>query len=472
MQKILLVAFVLFSVANASSQAGCDCRSELKYLIKKVETNYPGYHIEMNKKNEKQYARLKAILEREAEGTTYDDCYFILKRFTDHFSDGHLSVLEFPSASQEIIDSLKRTRPVIDMSEEEFKRYFTRSHLYPIEGIWKSNRYTIAIKRTSDNTFIGSVLRSENRNWTPGQVKLEIYRKSDHEYTAVSYNGNHLRTHTQLSIWRSVLMNEGATKWVRIFPASPDLDLVNLRDPALPVLKALDKENVLLTLPSFIIEKRYLDSLVQQHDAVIRTAKNLIIDLRSNSGGNMVYQSLWKYTYTQPMRQFGSRSLATDDNIAYFTTMVENAQKNGGSNEWAKGIQIKLSTNKGQGVEVIAPDSLIFDTVLAFPITIAVITDRSNASSAEAFLKYYIKQSSKFIQFGDRTAGVLDYGSTNAIPLSCPSGKFYLSYPVFFENNLPEAGINRTGLVPDVNIPSTVENQIKFVIEHLKRNDL
>ena len=74
----------------------------------------------------------------------------------------------------------KSNRTVSIKSKEEIILYLdSEDNLNPIEGIWTSadNRYQIGIIKEASSGgmgFVGVILRSENKRWDLGEVKLEL----------------------------------------------------------------------------------------------------------------------------------------------------------------------------------------------------------------------------------------------------------------------------------------------------------
>lgn len=93
--------------------------------------------------------------------------------------------------------------------------------------------------------------------------------------------------------------------------------------------------------------------------------------------------------------------------------------------------------------------------------------DNSIVSAGEAFINRVMKFK-KVTLFGENTAGVIDYQSTYGASLSgCPTKGLFIGYPMFAASTrLPEGGINKTGIEPDIRISEKEENPVRFIIDY------
>ena len=76
----------------------------------------------------------------------------------------------------------------------------------------------------------------------------------------------------------------------------------------------------------------------------------------------------------------------------------------------------------------------------------------------------------KVTLFGQATSGVIDYQSVSMSLLNtCSEMQYYLGRPMFAASNrLPEGGVNKTGIIPDVVIPKAIKDKIGFILEYYK----
>ena len=89
--KILLIALIIIIVNKFAQAQTTDCLKDFDFLVKKIQSDYPGYNDKVTNANRAQLT----ALEREIRGkiTNHpDSCGYYLKEYTDFFKDYHLRV--------------------------------------------------------------------------------------------------------------------------------------------------------------------------------------------------------------------------------------------------------------------------------------------------------------------------------------------------------------------------------------------
>src|SRR3989442_5213634 len=91
-----------------------------------------------------------------------------------------------------------------------------------------------------------------------------------------------------------------------------------------PSFTSLDDSTLLLRIPSFDLQfKRPLDSLLATNYGGLTSTPLVILDIRGNTGGgDATFSELIPFMYTNPIREMGADVLASDDNIAYFRSLL------------------------------------------------------------------------------------------------------------------------------------------------------
>lgn len=473
--KYPILAALVMSAICANAQT-CDCKNELDFLINKVEETYAGYYFLNQQGNKPAYNKFIRTLKTKAASSNFNDCFFILRTYTDYFKDGHLGILALPNFTAKEKDSLNTKNPVSIIHIDSAKNYFIQQSkkLDAIEGIWQMKGYKIAVlkDKATKHTFIGTVLETTNPSWKPGQVKLSIQKKGDNQYEIVFYRGDHYPIHYKSEIYKNVLLQTGISLWAKTFPVDAGLEYVNTISPDLPTCKRLDSNNMLLSIPSFMVSKQYFDSLLKSHVSDIVSTKNLLIDIRGNKGGNFIYGNLLDYIVdADTIRSKPAKILSSKDNIEYHKlNYVKYYEQNKAPvPTYITNLIQRMNDSLGKVVDYFPFQPFPIDTVYHFPKNVAILTDKANLSAAEAFLNY-AKQSKKVKQFGTSTAGVIDYMNINTVPLLC-NQYYYLYYPVYFNAGLPKAAINNIGIKPDIYSDKKGKNLIDYVVGYLKLQD-
>ncbi|MDF1697788.1 MAG: hypothetical protein P1U56_18215 [Saprospiraceae bacterium] len=105
---------------------------------------------------------------------------------------------------------------------------------------------------------------------------------------------------------------------------------------------------------------------------------------------------------------------------------------------------------------------------------VSILTDNGCMSASETFILHEKGASIKVITFSTPTAGVIDYTSTNSIPLKhSGSQNIYFSYPTgTLHKDILKNGLNKSRITPDIYTPTSNSNLIQFVINHYNNHNL
>lgn len=467
---IIFLSFFLISLSVKSQP--CDCSSDLNYLIKKVEENYAGYQHKVKGDEIKRYQKLITNLKAQAAQTKYEECFFILRAYTNFFKDGHLGIISAPSFNQIQKDSLKSLHPKGYYTADEIKSYLTnnKNKLDVVEGIWNTTSFTVGITKSKNKgEFIATILDTEEKDWKVGDIKFTLEKKKDNSYDIQFYNVTYFKQHFNSNIYKEILLPISNLLLVKTSPENDGSKYINSKNPSLPTLSRLNSDNLLLCLPSFMIDGKYLDSLLNAKEKEILSTKNLIIDLRGNGGGNFVYGKLLEYiTDTDTLYSGKAKILSAKDNIIYHNYYVDYyTQAKQAVPQYLSDLIRRMKDNPGKILDYYPLTNFPVEKVTTYPKKVAILTDKANLSAAEAFLMY-AKQSKKVIQIGTNTKGVLDYMNVFTVNLQCKKRYYSLYYPIYFNAELPEKSINNVGFKPDVISNLHGQKLVEFVIKYLK----
>ena len=481
MKKLTIAAVIIITLLNAGrafSQT-CSCRNLLDTLIAKVETDYAGYiHKVKEAANTTAYYNTKKALQTKAETTSFADCYKVLNGYTGFFKDGHLFVAEFPAADSALSDSLHKLIKHFDVPAGYTDILNNEKHRDDIEGVWKDAlNEQIAIVKVKENLFYGVLQQSTVEKWAAGMVKLEIEKTNEGSYNVTYYRNDFVKIHFMgLHMYKNVFLPFGNYRLAKILPHDPEIEYVNLVNPNLPVLKVIDSNNILLTVPSALIDGRYLDSLLNKYNAVIKTTPNLIIDLRGNTGGNYIWGRLLYIAntteYAAPKKAGDDfLLLASEDDAKYVRDRMQvyyKSAKDSAAFRYYDNLISKIRSNLGKiiGFSYYSSGQ---DTAKQFimpnPQQISIITDKGVASAAEAFILSARETSKKVVLYGANTHGMIDYMNINNLVLNCPGNKtYYFGYPTYFSKEIKTHPNNPTGIKPDIYIPANEKDWVRWVI--------
>lgn len=455
--------FTLLIISNLSYAQSCDCPTVLKTVIQKVETNYAGYFDKVTAKTRPRYTQLVDSLQRASKGLNGDKtCYELLKMYKKFFRDGHFQLSY--NNPQAVVPVRK-----IDTDSVRIKEYFdsNKANLHPLEGIWETTdgSYRVALVK-NDTKVAAVVLAAQNNNWKLGMVKFEIDANGTSPYKGVYWAGDLSSSDRTFPLAGNLLNIPNSGYWVRKYPqaaTTAELAETQAADTEFTV-KVLDSATVYVRIPSFEVSSDLVDSLLKTHDAVIRKSPHFIVDIRDNGGGtNSSFPIIFKYLNTNNFKDTYSHYRSTTDNIEAERKIIARARSQKWMPEsdlktWEKSIDGrkkdlgKMVKSKGEDMK--------FKEVLAYPKRVSVLMNDECYSSAEYFV-YYAKQSKKVTLFGTHTGGVMDYGNVREHLLLCPN--FVLRLPTTRSGWVDTAPIDNIGFQPDVKIPETEKDWVKFV---------
>lgn len=456
----------------------CSCADDFDYLVKKVETNYIGYYIKVTGRNRNQYNQIKDALREKALKVSDRDCVPVLKDYLSYFRDYHLYITEAPQFSESELQQMAAATENSGMTEARIKNYLDRnaSALDPIEGLWYSAKGKFAvIKDSKRQKFIGIVLAPSSGSWTAGQIIAEFWKQKAGKYKTLYYTDDHSERNLEASIHKGILLNiiGAGGGWGKTFPLKEsEKNLLDPADPQSPAIKIIDKNTVLISLPSFGGAGYYekLESLLKDNKERILAGTNLIIDLRGNGGGSRIDSLLTPFVLSGRIKQNDANlALASEDNLKVFKFLKK--QRGDKASDSLTPVIEKMEANPNKIVPYKEESYMTPEVLYSAPANVAILIDRGVGSAAEAFILDAV-QSSRVTLFGENTRGNIDYQQTYAFPLECKKRGLFLSYPFYTRTRtLPKGAIDYKGIPPDIRVPQNVRDEIHFVVNYYARKN-
>lgn len=460
--------------------ATCDCAALLEMTIRKVEDTYVAYRLEVTDENRPAYEARKEASRRKAREPGAD-CLLVIREWIDGFGDPHLFLLENPSFDEAQLDSLARTAVRTEWTETSLRRAFAaeRGDLDPIEGFWYTDgsRYGVvrvgrgaggsaaAVQsRGAPATFEAVVLETSDEGWTAGEVKARFTRSGD-GYDVVYRVSDHSTRRYQARLHRGNYLTMPAIGWAKTEPLPPGTHPFDATDPRAPTIETIGDGVVLASVPSHGYGYRArLDSLVTVHADEILAARLLIVDVRGDGGGSsLTTQPLMPFIYATPERddvpgpEGDPVILASADNLAYFSRW-----KSDDTPAWLLDLLARIGQHYGEVIPFQDPPDMtrswVPGTWHETPARVAVLQDGGSGSAAEAFILFAL-HSPRVTTFGAPTRGMIDYQNVGLVRVGCPDAGLLLGYPTIAASaELPEGGLNATGILPDV--PMSVDGDM------------
>jgi hypothetical protein len=455
-------------VTASMAQQQCDCMSNFNFMVEKIKNNYVGYADKVTAANNKEFTHFTDSCKKVAATGDQHTCLQVMRTWLRFFKDYHTSVsINSDPSNYNTIRSIFANTEKVPLSEKQFRAYLDKNagKLDPIEGIWEEEYHSYRVGFIRDvkkpgKEFAGFILKADSIFWMPGQVKARV-QKSKNSYKMVYFlNRDHASFKPSITLNAKSFNAGNFGTWYKVFPQK-DSAAINFAARGGPSFRVIDSRNCLLVLPSFHLEyKDDIDSLIAANQNIIKSTDNLIVDLRNNGGGSVLcYEKLMPFIYTNPIISEGASVLATADNVkSVYDTDYPNISDS--MKAVFKKEEAELRAHLGQLYNLWPADTLRMDTVYPYPRHVSVIMNENSASSAEMFV-LSARQSSKVKLYGQHSMGAVDY--SDAAISDMPCNQYLLRYSTSKTNRLPKQVIDYVGIQPDVVIPDTVTDWVKYV---------
>jgi len=457
----------------AYAQSVCKCSEALESLVKKVENEYPGF--EEKTKNKIIYDSFKQQLKEQATVTDKTKCFDLLKKYTSFFRDGHIWIYPATSINTKGIDST-------ELVEIDIEKFSTALKTAPtaLEGIWKNKFewtggavYEIGVTKNSDGVLVGFVISSTSAFWKPKETKFKLYPNGKYEF----YTFDKKLKSGSYEVYNNsiIYFKEAKATFIKDLPQS-DLTPEQVKRKVGELygfgLQKLNDQTLLIILPSF--DYPFVDiikDIVNNNRFLIERSKNLIIDIRGNSGGtDDAYEMLLPYIMTNSIRNMGVEYLATETLVKGLESYIQTVRNNKEKQEEIETVKQWIELyKKNMGKFVNLKERPFSTQTVAYikksPEHVVILTDKRVGSSAESFVMK-AKQSKKVKVLGTVTSGGLDYASARMFDFGCP--EYLLQLPTYRSLRLPDYPIDNIGMQPDIYVDKSIKDWIKFALEYLE----
>ncbi|MEO8588998.1 MAG: S41 family peptidase [Flavobacteriales bacterium] len=489
----IIVALCSSGALSAQDYKECSCEGQLSALADKVQQNYAAFKLEIIPSKFEAYTTMRAGLEQRTHSADQSQCLAILQAYVNWFRDGHLFVSDiwgemdtnYRKPVHRRIQGFDETK-VLAITQEGGREHD------PIEGMWVAPEgYRVGIipdvGPEGKDRFTGVLLSEGIPAWTKGDVKASFQRNADGTYATTYFNDQHVPVHPSvyLPIGSDARISRGSLLLMSPFAwgRATDVQGVCPIDPVQPLAPLVfpygrDSKVWIVSLPScdpaFAVR---LDSLIAAKGQWLKSAKVLIVDLRGNVGGssNMVNGLL---PYLGPLNASRMHAdtthavvLSSPDNIKYFNAMVPDGWIPPGLIQRMKSqpgalLPFADPINEKGDTEENSSDIPTEAAYIQGPSHIALLVDRAVVSAGEAIC-LLARTYERVKIFGENTAGCIDYQNVSMVYFGCDAAGYLLGYPTMASSAaLPRGGYNKTGIAPDVRVPTDVPDPYAAVVKH------
>ena len=484
MKKYLCFVIVLFCFIDLSAQTKeCNCRRNFDEIYQKVQDNYAAFSEKTSGKNKSKFNTISKKVKADATTITeIKPCFELINTWTDFFKDNHLFVNPVNSIDRSESAEVIRTRAAEHKSqaytnEKDFQNYLNQNAktLDPEEGIWLSDDqvYRLGVIKTAKNTYVGFLLNDADKLWTAGKNKFVLEKIAEGSYKSTYYFADFGSEVNFAKNIKNYLVIENIYKFTKLSPTPKEYvngDDLSHRLPDNRVEK-LNATTTLVTLPPFTMPNApaFSAELILQNAALIENAKYLIIDLRNNPGGDeSVFDPLFPYISKSPIIRKGSKMRASQENYIILANEIRAVAEMDQYRVIIPKLQAIVDLmQQNMGGMITAPDKVIPPVVgIKSPEKIIILVNKNTASAAESIC-LEAKQSPKVILMGTQTKGAFDYTETRDWSLPCYSWR--VGVPMGLSSRLPLQPLENVGIKPDVTIPDSELDWVKFANQYLNK---
>jgi hypothetical protein len=482
--KHLQILFLVLLSSLAFGQNDCDCERNYNEVYQKIRDNYAAYDMKVNAASKPAFDALNKKIASKAKGVKDPKaCFEILKEWTDFFQDNHLFInfqTSFSIADSPEVVAARASKVLVQKytSESPFERYLkeNQANLDPAEGVWESDdkEYRLGVIKDATNPkkLYGFLLTDRDKLWVKGKTKFELEKIGTDRYKTKYYYSDFSAETTLTRLVKNILAMDNIYKFTKVSPTPTEFVTLDEQTHALPDYRVerIDSSTTLIVLPPFTIPNAplYINELVSQNEKLILGAKNLIIDMRNNPGGDdNAFDALFPYIADGPIIRKGSKMRATQENLILLNHELRSIQD---FPQFKLTLEPKLrqiirEMTLNMGTMITAPDKEFnYKSTDQMPKKVVVLVNKNTASTAES-ISLEAKQSPKVIIMGRNTKGAADYTEVRDWGLPCFGWR--LAIPLGISYRLPTQPMENVGIKPDVEIPESEADWVNFTVKYL-----
>lgn len=300
MKKISLILVLFFTSSQfAFSQTeSCDCKTDLDFLVKKIKA-MPSFKKQIKGEKviefETTYTRLANKMK---QNVLIEDCYKMLLQQMVIVNDVHAS-LNFNKtliSKEDLKDTLKlkvfkasdafKNHPKTNQNLNDLETKLSKKSTQDFEGIYNyGENLTIGIYKQNDSdTFVGVVLKSHLKQWDAGQIIIYA-----NQTNGIKYNLYYYDIITRSPGFVKSISFENGRLWMYKKENSINNEELPIKNQSDWEFKQLTPDTQYLyfgNFSSFSKANKTAFKTFYAKTKKVLTAKNVIVDLRSNRGGN------------------------------------------------------------------------------------------------------------------------------------------------------------------------------------------
>ncbi|WP_298901821.1 S41 family peptidase [uncultured Psychroserpens sp.] len=288
----------IFSINSIFSQSQlCDCKSDLDFLVEKLK-GMPSYKKQIKgDKLIKFQNTYNDLSQKMVFPISIADCFSLLNQQLMVITDYHASVRAkatylseddyYDEQRQQAFQNTEafKNHPKFSMDLAQLESNLKVKSNDDIEGIYNyGSQQTVGITKINDSTIVGVVLTSTIKIWEPGQIKFVAQKNQFGKYDMYTY---HNRSR-QLLMVKNLTLENGRI-WSYKKKGNTNNYETDIKNKSNWDFKQINDDVQYVYFGKFSSSssenKKAFRRFYENHKNGF-TAKHIIVDLRSNGGGN------------------------------------------------------------------------------------------------------------------------------------------------------------------------------------------
>jgi len=299
--KLHLVLTFFFTSNFAQSQT-CDCKVDLDFIVEKMK-KMPSYkkQIKGDKKIEFENS-YNNLASQMAQPLALEDCYKLLLQQTLLINDTHsnLNVVKDVLPKKELQNTTKvnafklsstfKRHPKTNLDLETLKQILAVKPIDAIEGIYTYGKsQKIGVYYSEDKKeLIGVLLENTLNHWEVGEIRFIATHTNGVKYNLYYYDIDTRKP----GFVKSISLDNGRLWSYKKVGNSSNVELP-IKDQSDWEFKAINDDTQYIYFGTFGNSKKKEHLKFYKEVERQLTAKNVIVDLRSNRGGNKKFSDVY-----------------------------------------------------------------------------------------------------------------------------------------------------------------------------------
>ena len=300
MKKLAIFLIVLFiSISNSNAQSEtCDCKKDLDFVVEKIK-KMPSYKKQIKDKKLVEFnTTYNQLVLKMKQPIPLVDCFKLLQQqlmivndihtniyfekevLTKEDIENEIKLLEFKT-SNVFKNHPKTNRNLIELKNElKQKPDSSLEGIYNYKGIQKIGIYLSENKKN----LIGVVLESSVDSWEAGEIRFYATHTTGNKYNVLDYN----ITSRSPSMMKSLSFENGRLWSYKKLKNTLNYEFAPKENSNLEFKQLTNNVQYLYfkNFSSFSAKNRKAFKVFYEEVKNKLTAKNIIVDLRNNGGGN------------------------------------------------------------------------------------------------------------------------------------------------------------------------------------------